>query len=338
MGNGPSDGENSRDEIERFKQEINLVEYAASQGYTLDPKESFRHSKVLRDSGGDKIIITTDRDNHGIYFSVRDDRDSGTIIDFVQRRKSLNLGQVRQELRSWIGETRHQRPVPRILSKPEKSSSDRQKMLLAFSRTHIPKRHTYLQNERCISARILSDERFLGAVRQDQRGNVVFPHYDMKGLCGYELKNKDFTGFSPGGVKGVWISTNMKSAKTVVMVEAAIDALSHAQLCRTDKDTAYISVGGQLSRQQEELIRNIMQRAHERGSQFIVAPDKDDAGHTLARLLKNLAPRNADIKRSVPIRYKDWNEQLKAYEGFKRQYKQQYRREYSQGFKRGRSR
>ena len=33
--------------------------------------------------GGDKIVIAQDEDQHWIYFSVRDDSDNGSIIDFV---------------------------------------------------------------------------------------------------------------------------------------------------------------------------------------------------------------------------------------------------------------
>ena len=41
----------------------------------------------------DKIVIRRDDDGHWIYFSVRDNFDHGTVIDFVQRRGSRNLGE-----------------------------------------------------------------------------------------------------------------------------------------------------------------------------------------------------------------------------------------------------
>lgn len=104
------------DELERFKSQINLAEYAQAQGYEIDRKESSRASTVMR-SGGDKIIVATDTDGHGIYFSVRDDADHGSIIDFVQKRQGLNLGQVRKELRPWIGDRPEQRQ--RVQRKPE---------------------------------------------------------------------------------------------------------------------------------------------------------------------------------------------------------------------------
>jgi hypothetical protein len=94
-----------RDELERFKTAINLTEYAASQGYQLDKRASSRNSVVMRDPVGDKVVIARDEDQHWIYFSVRDDTDNGSIIDFIQHRRRSSLAEVRRELRPWIGGT-----------------------------------------------------------------------------------------------------------------------------------------------------------------------------------------------------------------------------------------
>ena len=96
-------------ELESFKTNIDLRAYAAAQGYQLDRKESWRGTSVMRHpTSHDKVIIKRGMDGHYVYFSVRDDRDNGSIIDFVQFRQGLSLGAVRKELRPWIG----QPPVP----------------------------------------------------------------------------------------------------------------------------------------------------------------------------------------------------------------------------------
>ena len=82
-------------ELEDFKSKIDLREYAAGQGYTLDRRESWSGSAVMR-NGGDKVVIKVNSNGHHIYFSVRDERDNGTIVDFVQFRKRLSLGEVRK--------------------------------------------------------------------------------------------------------------------------------------------------------------------------------------------------------------------------------------------------
>src|SRR5271167_3242465 len=87
-------------ELESFKQ-IDLRSYAASQGYELDRRESWSGSAVMRHAAtADKIIIKRDAsDGHYLFFSVRDDNDSGSIIDFIQKRRGLSLGNIRKELR-----------------------------------------------------------------------------------------------------------------------------------------------------------------------------------------------------------------------------------------------
>ena len=90
-------------ELESFKNGIDLRAYAAEQGYQLDRKESWRGSAVMRHANGDKIVIKRGSDGHYVYFSVRDDNDNGSIIDFVQHRQRVSLGAVRKELRPWIG-------------------------------------------------------------------------------------------------------------------------------------------------------------------------------------------------------------------------------------------
>ena len=127
---------NRADELERFKSHINLTEYMAAQGYKLDKAESSRHSAVMRGPGDDKLIVAKGQDGHWVYFSVRDEADNGSIIDFVQRRQALNLGQVRQALRPWIGEAA-ERPSPAIEHYARivlPSSPDRQRVACALAK------------------------------------------------------------------------------------------------------------------------------------------------------------------------------------------------------------
>ena len=88
-------------ELEKFKIDINLTEFAAARGYTLDRRESSRNSAIMRHPDGDKIIIAKAESGDWVYFSIRDDRDNGTIIDFLQHRGGGILGEVRKILRTW---------------------------------------------------------------------------------------------------------------------------------------------------------------------------------------------------------------------------------------------
>ncbi|MHB8989212.1 MAG: toprim domain-containing protein [Desulfobulbia bacterium] len=301
------------DELEQFKTQVNLVEYALTLGYQVDRKESSQNSKVLRHENGDKIVVATGQNGHGIYFSVRDDRDNGSIIDFVQIRTGASLGQIRKTLRPWIdgaeAPPQQQRyPEP----KPHPTSRDRQQVILAYAKTEPVQHQTYLAS-RGIEDSTLADPRFAGMVRQDARGNAVFPHYDSEGLSGYELKNKGFTGFARGGTKAIWHSNNLATAKRVVIVESAIDGLSHAQL-HENSDAAYVSVGGQMNNLQHTLLHRVFERAANQEAEIVIATDNDPAGESLAEEIQRLVPTHGQFFRSMPAR-KDWNAELQHKQG-----------------------
>ncbi|PKN23549.1 MAG: hypothetical protein CVU68_00580 [Deltaproteobacteria bacterium HGW-Deltaproteobacteria-3] len=295
-------------ELEQFKGKINLVEFAQSLGYQVDRRESSRNSKVMRHDNGDKIVVATGQNGHGIYFSVRDDRDNGSIIDFVQKRTGASLGQTRKALRPWIDgaevspqQQRHPEP------KPVPTSRDRQQVILAYAKTEPVQHHAYLAS-RGIEDSTLADPRFVGMVRQDTRGNAIFPHHDSEGLAGYELKNNGFTGFARGGTKAIWHSNNLAIAKRVVIVESAIDGLSHAQLHK-NPDSAYVSIGGQMSEHQQTLLRRVFERATNREAEIVIATDNDPGGDSLAGEIQKLIPAHGQFLRSVPAK-KDWNAEL----------------------------
>jgi len=292
--------ENRADEINDFKAKINLAAYMCSKGYKVDKSESSRNSIVLR-KGQDKLIVSTATDGHGIYFSVRDDQDNGSIIDFIQKRENMNIGQVRRELRPSLG----LRPeIKYSIKKPVAADKNTQQVIHAYSKTLSLSDGGYLSRKRGISANILDDSRFSSMVREDKKGNVIFPHYNNSGLCGYELKNDAFTGFSKSGQKSVWHSSNLGSSKKLVVCESAIDCLSHAQL-HPDIDTAYISVAGSLSQAQEEIIGRVIASYREKGLDVISATDADAAGNEFQEAFKAMG---ANLKHQ-PLAG-DWNDAL----------------------------
>jgi hypothetical protein len=298
-------------ELERFKKDIDLRAYAASQGYRLDPKESWRGSAVMRHAAGDKIIIKRDADSHYVYFSVRDDGDHGTIIDFASRRLGFSLGAVRKELRPWIGMPSSALPTFPPLPTVAK---DRLRVYREHARMPDAPNHPYLVNERGIPAELLTDERFAGRVKIDARGNAVFPHFDADGLTGYEIKNRDFTGFATGGVKALWVSNAREDDNCIVFCESAIDALSHATLFTNDR-TRYASIGGKPNPVQPELIRAAVARMPA-GSEIVAAMDADVDGRKLAVVVRDAVERSGrdDLRFQAqePSEFKDWNDQLRG--------------------------
>ena len=268
-------------ELDIFKREIDLRQFAVSLGYEVDRRESWRGSTVLR-SGGDKIVVKRNGNGHYVFFSVRDDRDHGTVIDFLQRREDLSLGAVRQILRPWIGRPASPPQFPML----EPTSPDRMRVENEYRRMVNGLRHPYLEHERCLPASLISSPRFAGRVRTDRRGNAVFPHFDVAGLCGYEIKNYGFTGFAAGGKKGLWFSQTGPSDRRLVLAESGIDALSHATLFPDAEDrTRYASLGGKPNATQPGLVQSTIAKLPE-GAEIVAAFDADEAGRLLVEMVR----------------------------------------------------
>ena len=299
-----------KEELEKFKTEINLVEYAQSQGYEYISKASSRNSAVLRHDNGDKIVVATDTDGHGIYFSVKDEADNGTIIDFVQNRQNVRLSGVRQELRDWRNEPRRRTSKFIPVTKPQPVTSDRLSIIKAASNFEVVQSHPYLE-KRGIEQSILKGDRFMGTVAIDKRGNAIFPHYDQDGLTGFTIKNDNFTGFGKGGTKALWQSKQKESDRRLVITESAIDAISYHQLFgKENTKTRYIATGGTISSSQLDLIKTAMTEMTKISGEIVIATDNDVAGNKLFKTIAEEAPSKSKISRDVPERLKDWNEFL----------------------------
>ena len=316
MGNREGKGilMNQENELEVFKTKIDMRQFAVSLGYQIDRRESWRGSTVLR-RAADKIVVKRNRNGHYVFFSVRDDSDNGTLIDFLQRRQNLSLGAVRQILRPWIGRSTATPQFPEL----EPTSPDRMRVESEYRRMVNAHRYLYLEQNRCLPAVVLSSPRFAGRVRIDRRGNTVFPHFDAAGLCGYEIKNRGFKGFAAGGEKGLWFSHTRPDDRRLILAESAIDALSHAVLFPDDEDqTRYASLGGKPNSKQPGLLQATIARLPE-GSEIVAAFDADEAGRSLvevvSRAVANVVSRTGRAALIFQIHLPtqegdDWNQVL----------------------------
>lgn len=302
-------------ELDACKRDMDLRQFAASLGYEMDKRDSWRGSTVLR-HGADKIVVKRNRNGHYVFFSVRDDRDHGSIIDFLQRRQPWSLGAMRQILRPWLGRPAVALP---LFPKLEPTTKDRIRVENQYWRMAHALRYPYLEQERCLPALVLSAPRFAGRMRIDARGNTIFPHFDGAGLCGYEIKKRGFTGFAAGGEKGLWFSHIRPNDRRLVLAESAIDALSHAALFPDAEDrTRYASLGGKPNARQTGLIRASIARLPA-GSAIVAAFDADEAGRWLVEVIRlalasvaaKRGRRDLIFKAHLPAQEgEDWNQVL----------------------------
>lgn len=296
-----------------YKQDINLTQYAASLGYEIDRKKSTRSSIAMRHTNGDKVIVSR-RGRNWVYFSVHDNTDNGTIINFIQHRTSKSMGEIGQELAAWLGGGATL-PTPKAYAQDvEEHQPDRQRVKAVFGRTRPVAAHPYLVGERKIPAHVLTSPRFRGRVHQDRYGNAVFPHRDAEGLCGLELKNTDKGVLVKGSIKGLWTSNISAGDATLVIAEVAIDAISyHAIFMKPD--TAYAAVSGGMGPHQYSVLMSLI-RKMEKLETVILATDNDKGGDQIALLLEAYLKEQGftgEVVRHMPEGMgKDWNEVLKT--------------------------
>jgi hypothetical protein len=309
---------NNRAELDLFKNKINLTEYASAQGYTLDRQHSSRNSVAMRGPTGDKVIIARDdKDGNWIYFSVTDDHDHGTIIDFIAYRRRLNLGAVRRELRPWVGldpNPPHRPQATTFQQDVEPIKRDLAAVLAQFAGcTPIAHGHRYLEEERGIPRAVLEDPRFEGRIYTDRFNNAIFPHRDRNGICGFEIRNYNFKGFSKGGEKGLWYSNAFPQDTTLIICEGAIDDLSYHAIHRPDH-ARYFSIAGEMSPMQRELLASAINKLPEGGT-IIIATDNNPGGTRLATTIRTIAAatgrEDLGIDENRPeIEGQDWNNVL----------------------------
>ena len=286
--------------------------YAESFGYQRVAGET-GNSYTLKNDDGDKLVAKQDGD-HWVYFSVKDRADNGSVLDFVQRRIGGSLGHVRKLLRDMAGQTGTWRDI----SLPTARSLDRDD-------THKPAIDPYRKTaavwnaatwnpapdyllSRDLSAAVLSDPMFTDCWRVDRHGNVLFPHHDQGGMCGYERRGPDCKSFGKDVKRGVWRSANLWHDLTteIVICEAPIDCLSHYQL--TGGSLAYIATGGSLGSRQLELLRLLFKRViRSEGVWVTVGTDNDPAGDAMYDQIAAIAPMK--VYRSAAVG-KDWNDDL----------------------------
>jgi hypothetical protein len=294
--------ENDPSELDRFKRDIDLVDYAQRQGYTIK-KESRRGDwhHLVKD---DEHVIVTHKGDHQVYLNTGDDRDAGSIIDFAKTRggygHGLNLGQVRQQLREYLDGS----PAPaRVYATPPnaarlsslpvgdpeqaRQAEEERRTRLISEVLGVKKELTdrsYLHG-RGITDETLDNPAFQGRIftaQQNEHKNTAFPLYNEHGLASVEQKNEHYKSLLPLPKNGIWVSHPTEGKDTpverVVVSESAIDSLSHFQLKhgQDPKNTLYIATSGTPTEAQIALIQRVIDK--QQPQEVVLANDRDAGG------------------------------------------------------------
>ncbi|MBD2769446.1 toprim domain-containing protein [Hymenobacter sp. BT664] len=328
---------NDPTELDRFKRDIDLVDYAQRQGYTIK-KESRRGDwhHLVKD---DEHVIVTRKGDHQVYLNTGDDRDAGSIIDFAKTRggdgHGLNLGQVRQQLREYLDgapaparvyatppETARLSSLPVGDPEQARQAEEERRTRLISEVLGVKKELTdrsYLHG-RGITDATLDSPAFQGRIftaQQNEHKNTAFPLYNEHGLASVEQKNEHYKSLLPLPKNGIWVSHPTDGKDTpvarVVVSESAIDSLSHFQLKhgQDPKNTLYIATSGTPTEAQIALIQRVIDK--QQPQEVVLANDRDAGGRQFninylnelqpARPLVPVAEQEAYREASRPVEW-----------------------------------
>ena len=295
----------ARYDFNTFKRNINLPAFAVTYGYEVDKKKTTKTSIAMK-SGNDKVIISK-KNSIWVYFSVNDDADSGTIVDFVKNRTNKAMPEIGRMLTAQNGLSD---PLP-TSHKVENQSNDISRVKAIFNRCDPFQRSRYLES-RGLDAELIKSTRFTGRVFVDRHRNVVFPHFQNGQVSGLELKNRDRGLLVKGSKKTFWRSNSNRNDTTLVVTEAVIDALSYAKLFQNPNEL-YLATGGGVSASQCQLFAKMLS-ATNTIKKVVIATDNDSGGDRIAKRLLKTARKSSYTGRVTrhrpPVDGDDWNDEL----------------------------
>ena len=242
-----------------------------------------------------------------MYFDPGDRGNNGTILDLVRNRTGGTLGQARKALRPFLAsQPAGPNAAPERQEYAVKPATKTEAAFQARWEEAGPIRNFSYWHKRGLT----KADADTCEVRQDRRGNLLFPHVGPDGLTGYEIKNEGFTGFAAAGNKGLFFAHQARQVESIFITESALDAISLVkQLHPETKETALVvSTGGAFGRQQQELIAKLAKVNPD--AEIVAAFDNDAGGERFAQQLRQMltdAGLPNEYDRLTPTR-KDWNE------------------------------
>jgi hypothetical protein len=277
-------------ELEQFRRGVNCA--ALLEGWApswrLDRKESTRRALKYRREEGEVLIVN--HDGRGWW----DPQSSakGDIFDLVQYLDpNLNFGQVRRELRRFVGVAP---TFPLALSNRTKNEPGVPIATRWMARPRLRRASpvwAYLARTRRLPAQVLEAADRADILRKEPYGSAWFAHRDDANTVTHvEIRGPDFKGSLQGGTKSLFrLSRAAPRHSRVVITEAPIDALSVAAIEGIRADTLYVATGGGMGPGTVQAIERLL-------GQMTQYPDALFAGATDAnRAGERYAARHAEL-------------------------------------------
>jgi hypothetical protein len=265
----------------QVKKDINLVDLVLTLGYQHNRAKSgsdiekgkFHTFDYKGKPGLDQVIIYKNPAGDYLYFNRADDRDNGSVIDFLKHRienPRIDGVVATPGKNIWASVIEN---AKRFLNLPaaERSTSHQLQQRIEpvqrgdayvpdFLRKTTPLTDTAYLMHRGLSPETLASPLFAGRIlnhvhtgeTKDGRPykfvNTAFPQLYQDSIVGLEIKANGFKGQAADSLNSaaLWLSNTNSKTTTLVVAESAIDALSHYQL-KQPTNALYASTSGQLT-------------------------------------------------------------------------------------------
>lgn len=273
-----------RDELVRFKTDISLIEVAKSYGY-LPQKNGSTPGGVLLKKGPEALLCVTNSDNdYQQYYNLADEHDSGSVVDFVQRREPhLNLWQIRRKLRPYLNAI-----TPDHLAEFKLRAVSRQHIIQALEWHRLPPYQGDLLQHQChINAENI--EIFSDKLRQSESGLPCFRHVDRTSIVGYEIETGSGIVFSTSGPAGLFTHRIGQDVDRVVIVSSAVEAMAYHQL-NDQENTVYIGLGNAFSESQLAMLVGYFARGDRQNTPVIIALSRTEQALEFAEKIQAERP------------------------------------------------
>jgi len=289
---------------------LDLRDFLETQeGWHFDAAESTRDSFKMR--LGSHVLVVRQRDD-GVwgYFNPQDPDDNGTIVQYLQRRRSgFTLGHVKHHLRPHVkarlGPIVPGLPSPRVRPPRDLSRVVERWQSLGKPVVGLP---SYLAARGIVAAMVAA---YASALRVDRRGNVLFAHTNDAGqLVGYEIAGPELHSFSKGGVRLLCRLGPLDGPEPakIALTESGLDALSLAQLVGR-RDTLFLSTGGAVSAHTLRQVEGLAAKFP--AAEILLGFDNDSEGHAFAARVEQTLGDRENVRRVTPKAGKDWNDALR---------------------------
>ncbi|GAB3720514.1 hypothetical protein GCM10027594_00500 [Hymenobacter agri] len=307
--------------FQKIKEQVELPELLTYYGYTLKKGEDLGKGKWHVFEGDDTLVVFKGRGNDWMYFNSHDDRDKGSVIDWMKNR--VNSGRivgieqqpgrnvwqtVNDHFRAYLNLPEDQRP--KLELPPISETAPGEKFQSIYTKDCRPLENTTYLESRGITKSTIANPQFAGRILNQfhtvqKEGmpaktfvNTAFPAYHEGRVVGLELKGEGYKGQAPESEfsRSLWLSKlpEGRPAASMVVTESALDALSYAQMHPAEK-ALYASTAGVLTQNKIFEMKRLL--GEERICTVKAAFDNDTQGHHYdTRLLAGFASGQNPMK------------------------------------------